>query len=65
MDVERQMHLRYDLLHAALTFRPRPFRRRTRFWRLGVEVELHMREVLQEANEEERHLVVRELAKLR
>ena len=65
VDVERQMHLGYNLLHATLAFRPSPFRRRTRIRRLSVEVELHMGEVLQKANEEERHLVVCELAKLR
>ena len=38
-----------------------PFCGRPNIRRLRIQVELHMRKVLQQTDEEERHLVVREL----
>ena len=57
------MGLGEDLLFAAMAFIVGPLRGRTGIRRLRRQVELHVREVLQQADEEERHLVVRELCR--
>ncbi len=47
------MTLRDDLLSALLTLGARPLRGRPRVRRLGRQVQLHVRKVLQQTDEEE------------
>ena len=62
MYVEREVCLDHDLLLALVAFGHRPLLRRAGVQRLCGQVHFHVREVLQQADEEERHLVVRELS---
>ena len=57
------MRLRENLLLATMAFIAEPLRRRARVWMLCTQVEFNVREILQQADEEERHLVVRKLRK--
>ena len=52
------MHPRHDLLNTALALASGPLGGRASIQRSSIEVEFHMREVLQQTDEEERHFVV-------
>jgi hypothetical protein len=63
MGIHSQMRLRPDLLDCFSTFGGGPRAWNAGIWRLSINIELNRREILEQADEHERHLVVCELSR--